>query len=91
MPSNKHSQDQPTSSREPFTHSVSDVKGQPLCSAPCGQVLAPDIALFGDVLIWPEYLRGREKSKYPRPERNPTAHVTVQEDRRGDEEDTERS
>lgn len=62
MPSNEHSQSQPTSSREPFTHSVSDVKRQPLGSAPRGEILAPDIALFGDVLIRPQYLRGRERT-----------------------------
>lgn len=62
-----YSQNQPTSSREPFTHSVSDVKRQPLGGAPRGQVLATDIALFGDVLIWTEYLQDRERGRNPRP------------------------
>ena len=60
-----HSKSQPTSSREPFTHSFSDIKRQPLGGAPCGQILATNIALLGDVFIWPEYLQGRERSKYP--------------------------
>lgn len=76
---NAYSQSQPTSSREPFTHSVSDVKRQPLGGAPRGQVLATDIALFGDVLIFTEYLQDRERVRNPRPGQRPTSYVTVQD------------
>lgn len=50
---------QPTSPKEPFPHRVRHVERQPLSSAPCGQVLASNVALLGDVLIWPEDLSDR--------------------------------
>ena len=64
---NAQAKSQPTSSQEPFPHGVSDVERQPFGGAPCGQIFATDLALFGDVLIGPEYLEGGERSKRPRP------------------------
>lgn len=64
---NTQTKSQPTSSQKPLTHCVGDVKRQPLGGAPRGQILAADVALFGNVLVGPENLEGRERRKYPRP------------------------
>ena len=65
---------QPTSSQEPFTHSVCDIERQPLASAPRGQVLAIDIPLLGYVLTRLEDLRGRGRSKSRGQDRAPERH-----------------
>lgn len=82
-PQNAPSQSQPTSSREPLAHGVSDVKRQPLGGAPRGQVLATDVALFGDVLVRPEYLQGKESV----PESWAASHGTWRGAGRGGEEE----
>lgn len=80
---------QPTSSQEPFTHSVCDIERQPLASAPRGQVLAIDIPLLGYVLTRLEDLRGRGRSKSRGQDRAPERHGAA--GRGGEQEPTKTS